>query len=132
MNELRCLRVAQVIKERLSKIFVKELSDRIGFVTITDIKVAADMHNATVYYSVLGSEQDRKHTAAALEKSTGYINADLGRNLHIKFTPRITFKYDATPEHASRVFEILQHIEEEQIGNPDKTAENPAEDKARP
>ena len=132
MSELRCLRVAQVIKERLSKIFVRELADKIGFVTITDVKVAPDMRNATVYYSVIGSEQDRKHTAEALVKSTGYINADLGRGLHIKFTPRISFKYDATPEHASRVYEILQHIEEEQIGNPDKTAECPAEDKTRP
>ena len=132
MGELRCIRIAQVIKERLAKIFVRELADRIGFVTITDLRVSPDLRNATVFYSVLGTDSDRRATAAALVKATPYINADIGRNLHIKFTPRLTFKYDSTPENASRVYEILHHIEEEQIENTENTQEGTVEDKKSP
>ena len=129
MSELRCLRIAQILRERLSKIFLRELADRIGFVTITDIKVSPDLRNATVFYSVLGNEEDKKNTAISLEKARGFINSDIGKSLHIKFTPRITFKYDATPANASRVYDILNQIKEDQIGNSDTTPESSAADK---
>jgi len=131
MSELRGLRVAQVLKERLSNIFVKEMADRVGFITITDIKVSADLRNATVFYSVLGTDIEKRHTAETLQKATGYINADIGKHLHIKFTPRITFRYDNTPETASRVYEILHQMEEDKIENPEQVSQGFVADKER-
>ncbi|HAX61264.1 MAG TPA: 30S ribosome-binding factor RbfA [Elusimicrobia bacterium] len=115
MSELRCARINQVLKERLSEIFIRYLRDEIGFTTITDVKVTPDLRNATVYYSVIGSDEEKRKTAKSLENSRSFINVEMGKNLHIKYTPVIKFEYDDTQEKASRVFELLNKIEEEKI-----------------
>ncbi|MFH0947935.1 MAG: 30S ribosome-binding factor RbfA [Elusimicrobiota bacterium] len=115
MSELRCARINQVLKERISEIFIRYLRDEIGFTTITDVKVTPDLRNATVYYSVIGSDDEKKKTTKFLENARPFINCEMGKSLHIKYTPVIKFEYDDTQEKASRVFELLNKIEEEKI-----------------
>lgn len=115
MGELRCERINQVLKERIAGVFTRYLADEIGFTTVTDVKVSPDLRTATVYYSVIGSEEEKKKTAKSLEHFRGFINSEMGKDLHIKYTPVIKFEYDDTQEKASRVFELLNKIEEEKL-----------------
>ncbi|MDD5686262.1 MAG: 30S ribosome-binding factor RbfA [Elusimicrobia bacterium] len=115
MNELRCARISEILKARISEVIIRDLRDKMGFTTITEVKVTPDLRNATVSYSVLGNEDERKRTAIVLENYRAYINKQIGQDLHIKYTPVIRFEYDNTPARASRVFELLNQIEEENL-----------------
>lgn len=115
MSELRCIRISELLREMISEMFTRHLRDEIGFTTITGVKVTPDMRNATVFYSVLGSNEDKEKTASALDRARNFVNSQVGRNLHIKFPPIVRFEYDETPERASRVLELLNQIEEEKI-----------------
>ncbi|MBN1383945.1 MAG: 30S ribosome-binding factor RbfA [Elusimicrobia bacterium] len=120
MSELRCTRISELLRGMISEIFTRHLRDEIGFTTITEIKITPDLRNATVYYSVLGSDEEKEKTAVVLENARPFINSQIGRNLHIKYTPVIKFEYDETPARASRVFELLNQIEEEKIAKSTK------------
>ncbi|MFH1540961.1 MAG: 30S ribosome-binding factor RbfA [Elusimicrobiota bacterium] len=115
MSELRCARINQVLKERISEILMRYFRDEIGFTTITDVKVTPDLRNAVIYYSVIGSDDEKKKTAKLLTAARSFINVEMGKNLHIKYTPVIKFEYDNIPEGASKIFELLNKIEEEKI-----------------
>lgn len=126
MSELRCARIGHILKERICEIFTRYLIDEIGFTTITDVVVTPDLRNATVYYSVIGTDREKKKTASFLEAARPFINREMGKNLHIKYTPVIKFEYDNTPERASRVFELLNKIEEEKIAESSEKIQKPA------
>lgn len=132
MSELRCARISQVLKERLSEIFIRYFRDEIGFTTITDVRITPDLRNATVYYSVIGTDEEKRKTAKSLENARSFINVEMGKNLHIKYTPVIKFEYDDTQEKASRIFELLNKIEEEKIAkNSEKIQKSPRRPKKR-
>jgi ribosome-binding factor A len=129
MGGTRNIRVAELLKQRLSGILLRQFSDEIGFTTITDVVVSPDLRDAAVYYSVLGSEEEKKRTALVLARAVGFINSDIGKHMHIKFTPKVRFKYDATPAKASRVYELLDKLEEERIEYTEQVPEAPVENK---
>ncbi|MBI4377359.1 MAG: 30S ribosome-binding factor RbfA [Elusimicrobia bacterium] len=85
----------------------------LGFMTVTDLELSVDMKTVTVYYSILGTENDRKSTAKALERAAPYLRQVLRKRLTLKMLPHIAFSYDDTPRKAARVERLLQDIEEE-------------------
>lgn len=108
--------------ERLIELFRQEVSLLLrevkdpglsGFVTVTDLDLSKDMKQATVYYSLLGTPAERKSTAAALERCAGFLRHELRERLHLKMIPQLAFRYDDTPERASKVDRIFQAIEKE-------------------
>jgi ribosome-binding factor A len=80
---------------------------RLGFVTVTDVRLTGDTHDATVFYTVLGSEEEHAGTAAALRSATGLIRAQVGKQLGKRFTPTLTFVPDAVPENARQIDDLL-------------------------
>jgi ribosome-binding factor A len=80
---------------------------RLGFVTITDVRLTGDTREATVFYTVLGSETEQTATAAALRSATGLIRSQVGKQLGLKFTPTIEFVPDAVPENARQIDDLL-------------------------
>lgn len=95
----------------VSELLVKGLKDpRIGFVTITGVKVTDDLHLATVYFSVIGSDEEKKATEAGLNSARGYIRKELGKNLRMRYIPDITFRYDESVEYGSRIESLLKEI----------------------
>jgi ribosome-binding factor A len=80
---------------------------RLGFVTVTDVRLTGDSREATVFYTVLGSEAERAGTAAALHSATGLIRSQVGKQLGMKFTPTIEFVPDAVPENARQIDDLL-------------------------
>lgn len=85
-----------------------------GFMTVTDVKLSADMKTATVYYSILGSDHQRRSTAEALERAAPYVRQVLRKRLSLRTLPQFVFAYDETPLKASRVDQLLLQIEREQ------------------
>ena len=98
-------RIRVLIAERLEK----GLRDpRLGFVTITDVRVTGDLQHASVFYTVLGGEEERESTAAALKAATGLLRSEVGRQLGVRVTPSLEFIADAIPENAGHIAELLR------------------------
>lgn len=81
---------------------------RLGFVTVTDTRVTGDLQHASVFYTVLGDEEQREATAAALSSARGVIRAAVGRDLGLRITPSIDFFLDALPENAEALDSLLE------------------------
>jgi ribosome-binding factor A len=97
---------ARKLADRIQVIVAKMLDSRIkdprlGFVTITDVRVTGDLQNASIFYTVLGDETDRENTAKALESAKGTIRSEVGKQTGIRLTPALSFHLDAVPEAAA-------------------------------
>lgn len=109
MGEARARKVADRIREIVASLLEFRVKDpRLGFVTVTEVRVTGDLREATIFYTVLGSDIERDGTKAALESAKGMIRSEVGKQLGIKFTPTIQFVLDALPEGAARMEELLQ------------------------
>ncbi len=107
----RSEKVAEAVHELISELLVKGLKDpRIGFVTITGVKVTDDMHLATVYFTVIGNDAEKKTTEQGLNSARGFIRKEMGKSLRMRYVPDIVFKYDASVEYGSRIESILKEI----------------------
>ncbi len=107
----RSEKVAEAIHEMVSELLVKGLKDpRIGFVTITGVKVTDDLHLATVFFTVIGSDEEKSATEKGLNSARGYIRKEVGKNLRMRYVPDIIFKFDASVEYGSRIESLLREI----------------------
>ncbi|MFG6403389.1 MULTISPECIES: 30S ribosome-binding factor RbfA [unclassified Microbacterium] len=102
-------RIRVLIAERLEK----GLRDpRLGFVTITDVRVTGDLQHASVFYTVLGTPEERADTAAALKAATGMLRSEVGKQLSVRLTPSLEFIPDAIPENADHIAHLLREARE--------------------
>lgn len=86
-----------------------ELADpRLGFVSVTKVKVSADLKQAVVYFSVLGKEEAWRDSLQALDSARGFIKSNLARNLKLRSIPEIIFKEDDTLIKGARVIELIE------------------------
>ena len=79
----------------------------LGFVTITDVRVTPDLQHAKIFYTVFGSEEDKKLSGEIIERNKGLIRREVGRGLSIRLTPTIEFETDEIPESAAHLNELL-------------------------
>lgn len=113
MNEQRARRLAERIQVIVAEMLERRIKDpRLGFVTVTDVKVTGDLREATVFYTVLGDQAELEATAAALESATGVIRSEVGKQTGIKFTPTLAFVADAVPETAAHIEDLLRQARE--------------------
>ncbi|MGK3953608.1 30S ribosome-binding factor RbfA [Microbacterium sp. I2] len=102
-------RIRVVLAERLEK----GLRDpRLGFVTITDVRVTGDLQHASVFYTVLGSDEEREASAQALKSATGMLRSELGKHLNVRLTPSLEFIPDALPDTAGHIADLLREARE--------------------
>jgi len=113
MQSRRLTRLNELIQQTVSQLVLKLKDPNIGFLTITGAKVAPDISHAHIYYSVLGSEEDKENTAAALERAKSHVRRQLAHLENLKKVPEIIFVYDQAPERADRVFRLLNTLEQE-------------------
>jgi len=105
--------VADRIKEVVAGMLDTRIKDpRLGFVTVTDVRVTGDLQHASVFYTVLGDEEARAGTAAALESAKGVIRSEVGRQTGIRLTPTLEFIPDALPETAKDIEDALRRAAE--------------------
>ena len=102
-------RIRVILAERLEK----GLRDpRLGFVTITDVRVTGDLQHASVFYTVLGSAEEREGSAQALKAATGMLRSEVGKQLNVRLTPSLEFILDAIPENAGHIEDLLREARE--------------------
>ncbi|MDO4241764.1 MAG: 30S ribosome-binding factor RbfA [Microbacteriaceae bacterium] len=98
-------RIHQIIARRLDK----GLRDpRLGFVTITEVRLTGDLQQASVFYTVYGSDSEREGTAHALRAATGLLRSEVAKNLGTRLTPTIEFIPDQLPESAAHLTDLLE------------------------
>ena len=108
MGSPRYVKVGEQIHKIVAEMLERRIKDpRLGFVTVTEVRVTGDSRDATVFYTVLGDDQARADTADALESSRGLIRATVGKQLAMKFSPTIAFVLDAVPESAAQIEDVL-------------------------
>jgi ribosome-binding factor A len=104
----RSRRMAGRIRQIVASYIESQIKDpRLGMVTVTDVKITGDLHDASVYYTVLGDDVERADSAAALEAAKGQIRSEVGRQTGVKFTPTVSFYLDELPQSAQHIDELL-------------------------
>jgi ribosome-binding factor A len=104
----RMRRIDEALREVIGSAIASELEDpRIGFVTVTAVQTSPDLRSARVYVSVLGDEDERESTLAALRSSHGVLQAAIARGARMKYTPKLSFHYDEGPERGVRLVRLL-------------------------
>lgn len=104
----RARKIGERIQEIVAETLEMKIKDpRLGFITVTGVRVTPDLREATVFYTVLGTEEEAKNTAAALESSKGMVRTEIGKRTGIKFTPSVVFIRDALPENVRVIDDLL-------------------------
>ncbi len=113
VDPARARRLSERITQIVAEMLERRIKDpRLGFVTVTDTRVTGDLRDATVFYTVYGSDEEQQATAAALASATGVIRSEVGRQTGIKHTPSITFKQDELPEGARSIEDLVAKARE--------------------
>ena len=107
-DSARALKLAGTIKKIVAGALETDIKDpRLGFVTVTDVRVTGDLQQASVFYTVLGGDEERAGTAAALASAKGRLRSLVGSQLAIRLTPTLDFYLDAVPETAATLDKAL-------------------------
>ena len=108
----RIARVNEVVRETLAE-EIKRLSDpRLGFVTVTGVEVTKDLRLADVYYSVLGTDEERLESSNALRSASPHLRAVVGREVRMKYNPELRFREDQAIAQGQRIEEVIRSIHE--------------------
>jgi ribosome-binding factor A len=112
MPSYRADQVAGQVRKEIMEIIRRDLKDpRIGFASITGVRMSPDLRNARVRVSVLGTEEEVDETLAGLDSAKGVIRHELGRRLqNLKFSPEIIFERDPSIEYSVRISKQLREL----------------------
>ena len=112
-DEGRQRRVAERIRASVTQTLSRKVKDpRLGFVTITDVRVTGDLQHATVYYTVMGDDKEKRATRKALESTKGLVRSEVGAALGLRLTPTITFELDSLPVSAASIEDALRQAKD--------------------
>jgi ribosome-binding factor A len=107
----RLMRIEHEIVRELSAIVHEELKDpRVGFVTILSADVAPDLRSARIYASPMGDERASQNTMKGLQSAAGFLSAELGKRMHTRHTPSLTFIRDSSIARGVRVSHVIDEV----------------------
>ena len=113
MSSPRVRKVADRIQVIVAEMLERRIKDpRLGFVTVTDVRVTGDTQNATIFYTVLGENEDLASSAAALESAKGIMRSEVGKQLGMRHVPTLEFVHDALPDTARHLDDLLAKARE--------------------
>jgi ribosome-binding factor A len=93
----------------------RDMKDRrVGFVTLTGVQVSPDLRHARVFVSLMGSEEEKNESLAALNHAAGWIRHELGQRIRMKFLPDIVFSIDTSQEYGEHIDRLIEQIHEPQ------------------
>jgi ribosome-binding factor A len=115
MSSRRCERMAELVKEHVSKLVQFDIDDFADiFVTITNAKVSEDFKQVKVYYSVLGGEEVKLKTENLFKKYKSRLRFELGNRIEFRFVPEFSYIYDDTFEKAAKIEDLIKQQKEEE------------------
>ena len=113
MASPRVRKIADRIHVIVAEMLERRIKDpRLGFLTVTDVRLTGDSQQATIFYTVLGEEDELANTAAALESAKGLLRSEVAKQLGMRQAPSLTFIHDALPENARHLDEVLAKARE--------------------
>jgi ribosome-binding factor A len=111
MTIKRSEKIAEALHELISGLLIKGVKDpRIGFTTVTAVKVTDDLRHATIYFSVIGDENEKINSEQGLNSARGFIRKEIASALRMRFVPDIIFKYDESADYGRRIDSLLNEI----------------------
>ncbi|HVM34343.1 MAG TPA: 30S ribosome-binding factor RbfA [Actinomycetota bacterium] len=110
----RLEKVQKLAKEVLGETMQNLKDPRIGFVTVTAVRISADLRHGRVFVSVLGTDEEKAQTMAGLESAKPYLRTEMGRQMRLKYTPELVFELDEGVEVAARVEEIIRRLHDDE------------------
>jgi ribosome-binding factor A len=120
----RLERVQRLAKQVLGEAIHNLKDPRIGFATVTSVRITSDLQHARVMVSVLGSPEEQDATMKGLESAKAHLRSELGRQVRMKYSPDLSFQLDHGPEEAERLEALLKEIHEEKDEAPRPTSES--------
>lgn len=114
-DSARPKRVGESVREEIARLIAKGLKDpRIGFVSVMAVRMSPDLKYANVYVSLYGSEAECKSSLIGLRNSAGWLRGVVGRNLKLRFAPKIRFFLDDTLERVFHLEEVFRQLHEDE------------------
>jgi ribosome-binding factor A len=113
----RTEKVQKLAREVLGEAIQKLKDPRIGFATVTAVRISSDLRHARVLVSVLGTDEERRATMAGLKSATPFLRTELGRQIRMKYLPDLNFELDTGTDKAERVEQLLRQIHEDNQEN---------------
>ena len=121
MQNLRHIRVRELLKRELNEIFRREFPVELGVVSVSEVGVSNDLHSAKVFVSSIGDDKAQQKAFRTVRKSASKIQFQLGQTVALRYTPKLKFVMDAARNRGDRVLQILDEIEQDsQQDNPDE------------
>lgn len=119
MASRRQAEVAQLVRDELSVLIARRVSDpRVHTLTsVTAVEVSPDLRHARVFISVLGSEEEQKHTMGALRSAVGFLRRELAGRVSLRHVPELDFRLDKSIERGERIMDLLRKLEQEASKN---------------
>ncbi len=112
MANPRIGKLSEQIQFVVAEMLAHKVKDpRLGFVTVTDVRLTPDAREASVFYTVLGNEEDLANSAEALESAKGLLRSTVGKRLGLKFAPTLSFVLDASYEAARDMDDLLARVQ---------------------
>lgn len=113
MVQHRRRRVGDQLRVEIADLVLREIKDpKLGFVTITEVRMSPDLQSARVFFSVLGGEEAESESLEALRRATGFLRSCIGRRMRLRHVPRLVFDVDQTLDFAARIEELLEGDDE--------------------
>lgn len=124
MASRRIARLNEQIRADVADLIAREMKDPrlAGLVTVTAVDLSPDLRNARVYISVLGSEEERNRTLAAIRNAAGFLRSQLAVRLTTKHAPELHFVSDTSIERGERIMHLIRQIEREEQSEPEAEA----------
>lgn len=114
----RVERVEKIIERELANIIFTEVhNDLLKFVSITKVSLNKDMSVAMVWYTVMGTNEEKIATQKAMENARGFFRSELAHRIDLRKTPELRFKYDTSLEYGNHISEVLENINNKKIGD---------------
>jgi ribosome-binding factor A len=104
-------RVGHEIQALLGELFARGMRDpRIGFITITGVKMSPDLRVAKVFYSMIGTEEQRAETKAGLDAAKGFVRREVTSRVKLRISPEIYFSFDGSLEEGDKIERLLKEV----------------------
>jgi ribosome-binding factor A len=125
MVKQRVDRLNSLLREVIAEVIMRDVRNpKVStLVTIKKVDITKDLHYAKVYFSMVGSEEEKKQTLRALQASAGYISTQAAKKVVMRYFPHLTFHLDDTLEDELRIHNLLEKIHDEQSKRPHPTDE---------
>jgi ribosome-binding factor A len=106
-------RVAHLIRQTLSRIFLEEFQGGSGLITVTRVEMSADLQTAHVYLSFFGDLEEQAFWER-LERSKGYLRRSIASEVKLRYNPTLVFHRDPSPEYESRIDRLIEHLKDDE------------------